>query len=118
VIAITMFDANDFVTSVVVDKQTYKLHFGWNSNAEQWNMDVRNADNSDIVRGVAVVPNFPLLHQGRRNGLPSFEIMAVVVNTASADNQKIGRKDFVDGKFSLVIVPRSEVNAIKAAALE
>lgn len=117
-IAISMQDANDFVTSVIIEEETYKLHFAWNSAAEQWSMDVRTAANVDIGRGIAVVPNFPLLHQGRRNGLPKFEIMAVVVNTESPDNQQIGRKDFVNGRFSLVIVPRREVDAIQSAAVE
>lgn len=117
-IAIKMQDANDFVTSFVLNEQTYKLHFGWNSAAAQWSMDVRTAANVDIGRGIAVVPNFPLLHQGRRNGLPTFEIMAVVVNAESAENQTIGREDFINGKFSLVIVPEAEINAIKTATLE
>lgn len=117
-ISIQMQDANDFVTSIVVDNETYKLHFGWNSQAKQWSVDVRTLANVDIGRGIAVVPNFPLLNQGKRTGLPSFELMAVVVNTENADNQTIGREDFVNGKFAFCVIPRSEQDAIKSAALE
>lgn len=117
-ITITMQDANDFVTSFVVENETYKLHFAWNSDAGQWSLDVRTAANVDIGRGIAVVPNFPLLNQGRRNGLPKFELMAVVVNADNADNQQIGREDFINGKFAFVVIPRSEQDAIKGAALE
>lgn len=115
---ISMLDANDFVTSVIIENETYKLHFGWNDDAGQWAMDVRTSSNIDIGRGIAVVPNFPLLNQGRRNGLPKYEIMAVVVNSENADNQWIGRKDFVNGKFALVVIPKGEQDAIKAAVVE
>lgn len=117
-ISISMRDANDFVESFVVDNETYKLHFGWNSDAKQWSVDVRTASNIDIIRGVAIVPNFPLMNQGRRRGLPKFEMMAVVVNTTSPENQVIGRNDFINGKFSFVIIPRSEQDAIKSATVE
>lgn len=117
-IAIDMQNANDFVTSFVLNEQTYKLHFGWNSASKQWSMDIRKADNVDLARGIAIVPNYPLLNQGKRNALPTFEIMAIVVNTESADNQTIGREDFINGKFSLVIVPEGEINAIRTATLE
>ena len=117
-ISVAMQDANDFVTSVIVENETYKLHFGWNSNAEQWSVDVRTISNVDIGRGIAVVPNFPLLNQGKRNGFPVFEMMAVVVNDDDPDNQKIGRDDFINGKFNFVLIPRSEQYAIKSATLE
>lgn len=117
-IMIEMKDANDFVTSFVLNEQTYKLHFGWNSAAGQWSVDVRTTSNVDIGRGIAVVPNFPLLNQGKRSGLPNFELMAIVVNTGSAENQTIGRNDFINGKFAFVIVPEAEINAIKNATVE
>ena len=116
-ISIEMQDANDFVTSFVLNEQTYKLHIGWNDAARQWSMDVRTAANIDIGRGIAIVPNYPLLNQGRRTGLPDYEIMAVVVNTDSAENQTIGREDFISGKFALVVVPEAEINAIKNAKI-
>lgn len=114
-ITIEMQNANDFVTSFVLEEQTYKLHFGWNDASQQWSMDIRTTANVDIGRGIAVVPNFPLFNQGKRNGLPGYEIMAIVVNTESAENQTIGRDDFINGKFALVIVPEAEINAIKNA---
>ena len=116
-IMIEMQDANDFVTSFVLNEQTYKLHFGWNDAAGQWSVDIRTTGNVDIGRGIAIVPNFPLLSQGRRTGLPGFEVMAIVVNTENADNQSIGREDFINGKFAFVIVPEAEINAIKNAKI-
>lgn len=110
-IQISMYDANDFVESVILDNETYKLKFGWNPYSESWSMDVRNEKGEDLVRGISVVPNFPLLNQYRREAtLPTGEIMAVVVNPEDKANQRIGRLDFLNGKFSLVYIPRNELD--------
>ena len=115
-IQISMLDANDFVQTVSIEGEAYKLHFAWNDFAGQWTMGVRTMQGIDIARGIAVVPNFPLLMQYHRTeGLPRGEFMAVVVDSEKADSQTIGRKDFVDGKFSLVYIPEVEVNAIRTA---
>lgn len=108
---ISMADHNDFVESVTLDGALYKLHFGWNPH-EGWAVDLRDGQNTDIIRNIAVVPNFPLLHMYRRHsGIPPGELVAVV-NDASV--QQIGREDFVTGKASLVYVPESEVaNALE-----
>ena len=116
-IQISMIDANDFVEQVTLDGEAYKLHFSWNDFAQQWTVDVRNMQNEDIVRGIAVVPNYPLfLQQKRATGLPRGELMAVVVDSSKKDNQTIGRKSFVDGLYSLVYVPEVEINAIRNAS--
>ena len=110
-IHISMYDANDFVESVILDNETYKLKFGWNPYSESWSMDVRNEKGEDLVRGISVVPNFPLLNQYRREAtLPAGEIMAVVVNPEDKANQRIGRLDFLNGKFSLIYIPRNELD--------
>lgn len=115
-IQISMYDANDFVESVLLDNETYKLKFGWNPYNESWSMDVRNEKGEDLVRGITIVPNFPLLNQHRRvTTLPTGEIMAVVVNQEDKANQKIGRQDFLNGKFSLVYIPRNELDEIMNA---
>ena len=115
-IQISMIDANDFVETVTLEGEPYKLHFSWNDYAQQWAVDVRNMQNEDIVRGIAVVPNYPLFLQQKRAGLPRGELMAVVVDSSKADNQTIGRKSFVNGLYSLVYVPEVEVNAIRNAS--
>lgn len=114
-IAIGMMDANDFVESIVVDTVTYFLHFSWNDSAGNWTMDLRNSKNKDLVRGVAVVPNFPLLNQYRRHMQERFEIMAVTVSQDLEKNQSIGRDGFTSGRFNMVLIPASEIKAILGA---
>lgn len=111
-IQISMADANDFIESVTLGGTAYKLHFAWNDAAKRWTMDLLDNQNSPIVQGLLVVPNFPLFHQCHRNGLPDGELMAVVVNEDDDENQQIPRDGFTSGRFSLVFIPGSELNAI------
>lgn len=108
-----MTDANDFVQSVTLEGEVYRLHYSWNDFSEQWTVDVRSAQDVDIVRGIAVVPNYPLFLQHHRANIPRGELMAVVVDAEKATSQQIGRKDFVNGLFSMVYIPEVEVNAVR-----
>lgn len=113
---LSMIDANDFVQSVTLDGESYKLHYAWNDYSQQWTLDVRTAQNIDIVRGIAINPNYPLLLQHHRTALlPRGELMAVVVDAAKTENQTIGRRSFADGLFSMVYIPEGEVHAIRTA---
>lgn len=115
-ITITMQDNNDFIQSVELDGVAYRLKFGWNDKSESWTMDIRTAKNVDIIRGVCVVPNFPLLSQYRRYGkdLPAGELIAVSTQTA----ESIGREDFLNGRFELMYIPRGEIDVILEAHLQ
>lgn len=115
-ITLSMSDANDFVESAILDGTKYRLHFSWNGRMAQWTLDIRDGGNNDIVRGIAVVPNFPLFRQYKRHGLPRGELVANVVKPDIAGNQSIGRKDFVNGKFTLVYIPEKEVADILGTA--
>lgn len=115
-ITLSMIDANDFVQSVTLDGEVYKLHYSWNDFSAQWTVDVRSAQDEDIVRGIAVVPNYPLLLQHHRSNVPRGELMAVVVDDTKAANQQIGRRDFVSGLFSMVYIPEVEVNAVRKSS--
>lgn len=117
-ISLSMYDANDFIISTMLDGEPYKLHFSWNDKVPQWTVDVLTNDNTEIVRGIPVVPNLPLFSFYRRqNGLPQGELLAVVVNQDEGENQAVGRQDFLNGKFTMCYVPRSEVDAILEASI-
>lgn len=114
-IQLSMIDANDFVQSATLDGTVYKLHYAWNDYAKQWTLGIRDAQGIDIIRGIAIVPNFPLLFQHHRTeNVPKGEILAMVVDAEKQENQTIGRKDFVNGRFSIVYVSEGEINAIRS----
>ncbi len=113
-ITISMIDANDFHETAILDAVQYNLHFAYNANAGTWAMDIRTSGNSDIVRGIPLVPNFPLLHQYRRHvGLPVGELVAVITSPITG-NEIIGRMDFISGKATMVYIPEDECNDLMA----
>lgn len=109
---IKLIDSNDFVMTVTLDNESYRLKFGWNDYQKQWSMDIRDSRNNDIVRGIALVPNFPLLDRHKRSNVPLGELMCTFCKDDDT-TQTIGRRDFVDGRCNLVYIPESELNAIK-----
>ena len=112
-ITLKMADENDFIISAVLDNENFKLHFTWNEDFH-WLMDIRDNSNNDLVRGIKVVPNFPLLKQYRRisSDLPRGEILVAVVNQSQSENQLIPRDGFTSKVFSLIYVSRDEYNEI------
>ena len=116
-ISLSMYDANDFIISTMLDGNPYKLLFSLNDHVPHWTVDVLSNDNTDIVRGIPIVPNLPLFSFYRRYNLPQGELLAVGVNQDESGNQAVGRQDFLNGKFTMCYVPRDEVNAILEAGL-
>lgn len=109
-ITIGLMDANSFVKAVILDNLALRLRFDWNDHQQQWYMDICGNDNADIIRGLPLVANYPLLKQYRRHQkIPPGELLAVLTNEQDA---AIGRKDFINGRASLVYVPEVEVSAI------
>lgn len=115
-LTISMADANDFVETVILDTTAYRFHFAWNDYAQIWTVDVCDNDNVDIVRGIPLVSNFPLLAQYRRHAkMPPGELVAVV--TDMTNQTPIGRQDFLNGRASFVYVPEDELHVIMESAV-
>lgn len=107
-IVIDLANSNDFVTQVTLDSVIYRIHMAW--SGDDWTMDIRDADNNDIIRGIMVRANFPLLLPYSRH-LTSLrgQIMAIV----NDGNAEITRDCFIKGRAKLVYVTANEVEAIK-----
>lgn len=103
---IDLADANDFVTKVTLDGDIYYLHFAWSGTL--WTVDVRNSNNVDIVRGIAIRANYPLLLPYGRL-LPLKGQLMAIVNTQDFE---ITRSDFVTGRVKFVYVTAEEVESI------
>lgn len=115
---IQLVDSNDFVIGVALDNTAYRLHLSWNDTAAHWSMDLRDENDRDMVKRIAIVPNFPLLLQyHRHSGVPRGELMAVVVNASDPECRSIDRKGFVSGKFTMVYIPEDEKYGIIQAGI-
>lgn len=114
-ITISTIDANSFVESVILDSILYRLRFNWNDDGGYWTLDVCNNDNTELVRGIVIVPNFPLLNACRRiKGLPPGELMAVVPDESVTD---IWRTDFTSGKARMIYMPKEELIHVVESAV-
>lgn len=107
-IQIPMRDQNSFVIEAGLEDATFFLRFDWNSEAGIWTMGIANARNEDVIRGLALVPNTPLLQQFRHLTLPAGEF---VVYTDD-ENIMIGRTSFLNGTATLYYLTETEVAAL------
>lgn len=104
---ITLPDANDFVISVTLDNESFRLRFSWNDTAGFWTMGIRNDQNVSIIEGIRCVPNYPLLAQYRRPALPKGELLCVILDDTQTT---IVRDDFINGRARLVYIPEAELD--------
>ena len=84
--AIKFNDANDIVTKVVLDNVQYRIRLTWNA----------------LCCNLKIVPNFPLLMNHHRPGIPSGELIVLT------DLEKITRSSFSNGAASLIYVTEAE----------
>lgn len=103
-ITISLPDTNDFLLTVTLDGEPFRLHFAWNDTAAFWSMGIREDKGRIIIERIRCVLNYPLLAQYRRPSLPKGEFICIT----SAET--IDRSDFVSGKAKLVYVPEAELN--------
>ena len=47
-ISLSMYDANDFIISTMLDGNPYKLHFSWNDHVPQWTEVRRQAKKAGL----------------------------------------------------------------------
>lgn len=101
---IPVLDANDSLTEIVLDDETFFLRLSWNSEGELWTLSIENAHNDAIVDGIAVVPDTPLLQRYRHLHVPAGDLVAVSPDLRDT----IGREDLPSGDVALVYIPAQE----------
>lgn len=111
-IKIGLPDQNDFITEVHLDGQTYFLHFGWNSEWQQWEFGVENARNERLVAGIPVTPFSDLLGAYRRLPVPQGAFMALPVGNAEID-----RQSFVNGLTNFIYLTAEELSSANGNAV-
>ena len=99
-ITIQLANKNDFITEVNLDDEVFFLHVSWNDTVGFWSLAIENAYNDELVSGIVILPERPLIEPVRRDELPLGELMAV----REDDLPFIGRDDFVSGKAALIYI--------------
>ncbi len=108
-IKIPMRDQNSFVIEAGLEDVTFFLRFDWNSEDGIWVMGLANARNEDIIRGLVLVPNTPLLEQFRHLAVPAGEFVAY-----ANDDLQIGRDTLLTGAAALYYLTEAEVAALQS----
>lgn len=98
---ISVPDMNDSVSRLVLNKKEYRIRFTWNDTASYWTFGISDSLNSPIIEGIKIVPQFPLNLFNDREEAPNGLFVA------TTDNDKIGRKDFIDGKAQFLFIPKN-----------
>lgn len=57
---IPLYQEPDYEYIITLERVAVKIRFYFNERMQQWIIDLRYADNTPIVLGEALVPNYPL----------------------------------------------------------
>jgi hypothetical protein len=97
---------------IELDQIIYILEFTWNALNEFWSMDIYSGNETPIILGIKIVPNYPLLAAFSAEGQPPGQI--ICQNIVGAPDT-IGRFD-MSQKFELVYYADGELEALIAEA--
>lgn len=101
-ITIPVIDANDSLIEAELDGEVFFIRMSWNSEGEFWVLGLEDYAQNEILAGVRVVPNTPLLAMFRHLALPKGELYAVLMDDTRSD---FLRSDFVTEMAGLIYVP-------------
>lgn len=92
-------DFNDSISRIVLDGRQYQIRFTYNDSGGFWTFGLMDMQGRALFAGVKIVPQFPL------NLLLANEEMPMGVFAALTRQERIGRRDFMEGKAEFVFIP-------------
>lgn len=101
-------EPSEWREQITLDGDIFILEFKWNALNEFWMMNIYDGQVNPIVLGIKLVPNYPLLSQYIKDGMPRGEI---VCQNIVGSTDEISRFD-MNQKFQLVYYTEAEVDAV------
>ena len=91
---------HDSLSRMTINNEQVLLRFTYCDTFDYWTFGVYELNQTPIIAGIKIVPNFPLLlfNQMRRFGGTQF--------FATSKNQRIGQRDFWDGNAQFWVVKK------------
>ena len=89
---------NDFIMRVMLDGALYIIHMSYNSTGDFWTLGFLTSDETPIVDGIKIVPNFPLNFWYMPYDVPQGLIWV------KSSAERIGKNAFSDGSAKLCYV--------------
>ena len=96
-------DYNDSLSRVVLDGKEYLIRFTYNATGDYWTFGLYEIDETPLVLGVKIVPNFPLTYFYSKKTLPN-GVFGCLTNKAH-----IGRESFIKNEAVFVFVPMEDL---------
>lgn len=104
----TSTDAARYDLEVELDGREFRLLFDWNERDQAWQLSLFNAAGVELLSGIRVVVNYPLIGRFRDPDLPPGDLSAVDTGTTGADP---GFADLGD-RVRLIYTPIADFPAI------
>lgn len=101
-IIIEVPDMNDSVSRIVLNGTKYQIRFTWLDTGKCWMFGLNDALGNPLLRGVKIVPQFPL------NLFCGSEKLPLGVFAALTEKAAIGRNDFVSDAAKFVFIPAND----------
>lgn len=92
-------DLNDSVSRIVLNSKVYYIRFTYNDTGDYWKFGIYTAQHEPIIIGMKIVPRFPI---NIFYGTAKMPIGTFMVRTQL---DRIGRKDFTNGKAKFCFFP-------------
>lgn len=93
-IKLSTYDLPSYVTEVTLDGLAWSLRFDYNATSDMWTMAIADASLVWRLRGVTVVPNYPLLTGCHHLSIPRGEFIADLRDQyAQIDYEALAKSD-------------------------
>ncbi len=112
-LVIPVLDANDSLSEIALDGETYFLHLSWNAAGDFWTLGIESASHDVLVSGIAIVPRYALTDRLRISGMPAGDFVALPPN---ARQDTISRTDLPSGVVPLFYFSAAELAAAAAGS--
>lgn len=93
---------------IELDSKIYKLGFKYNTVGLFWTMDIYTEDETLLLAGIKIVPNYALLFSHINANLPDGDFICEV----SDINSRIIRDSFSSGKAKLLYLTQNELETL------
>jgi len=94
--------------AITLDNVVFNLRFLYNETKDSWVMDIKDGNNTPIITGLRLVPNFPIIKQYVSPNLPKGDFVC----NGNFDIAEITRKSFSSKEFQLLYLTEAEIGAI------
>jgi hypothetical protein len=84
-------DPQAYTFQITLDGTPYNVRFHYNRRRETWHMSIATQDNIDLVNGVPIFVNWPILDRFKDTRLPPGTFMAIDTTGETIDP---GQDDF------------------------